>query len=273
MKDSSESTEIAANRKPSPSKTTKEDFTAYLKEILGSKPDRTTAQSLLLPTETDFAPLAPLPEQMRSTREFVNAAVLRGNASTSPKRVATRFEIQKEGSRVAIITLARSSYKLGDIVSASINFSDATIASYSLHATLESFECVDPSVALRSISSMQRTTRQIHASLVATTAFAHTTGFRPLIPAGSTPTFSTSAIENKWNLRFEFVICGASEDDGGREAGIVDLLEEVSHDDRATLSAAIQTLRCEIIDVRIPLTVYGATQASDERPRSGDMPI
>ena len=253
-------------------KGSEQDFLSYIRETF-SRSQQSSDQSLLSPTETGYDFLFANVEEPKSTKEAIELVMLRGTKIPSAKRNATRFDIAKEGARVAIITLSRTSYRLGDLVYASIDFSGADVPCYSLHATLESCEVVDTSVALRSSSSIQRITRQIHASQGITTICARKVSFSPVIPVASTPSFLTSAIDNNWDLRFEFVTSKHVEDANDDEDGMVELLQEVARDERAAVSTAVHTLSCDAFDVSIPLTVYGATQALDERMNVQDLPI
>ena len=252
-------------------KGTEQDFKLYVSAML-SRTQQTSSEGLLSPTETSYSSLPFTTEGSKSSQEIIDSLILRGNAATPARKNVTRFEIAKEGARAAVITLSRSICRLGDSVSATIDFTGCDVLCYSLHATLESSEVVDTSVALRSSSSIERLTRQIHASQSITTICARRIGFSPVIPVASTPTFLTSAVENHWHLRFEFIterLIG----DSGDEDGSANLLQEVARDERATVSAVIHTLPCEAFDVSIPLTVYGTTRTSDERLKVHDMPI
>lgn len=261
-----------AQSSPRQSKGTEQDFLSYVGESF-SRSQPGSDQGLLSPTETGYNLLSPYAEEPRSMKEAIDLVVLRGSNMISAKRNATRFDIAKEGARVALITLSRSVYRLGDTVCASIDFSGADVPCYSLHATLESSETVDASVALRSLSSIRRATRQIHASQGTTTVYARRVSFSPVIPVASTPSFLTSAIDNKWDLRFEFVTDMHNKKGDGEEDGVMDLLEEIACDERAAVHAAIQTLPCEAFDISIPLTVYGAARAIDESINVHDLPI
>lgn len=61
-----------------------------------------------------------------------------------------------------------------------------------------------------------------------------------------------------WRLRFEFLtprIAGGEEEDEG--GGALELLEQVSRDDRGLILAAVERLACETFEVALPLRVYG----------------
>ena len=205
-------------------------------------------------------------------KEAIDLAILQSTTTTSARKSANRFEISRGGYRVAVIMLARPAYRLGEIISAAILFDGADIPCYSLHATLESFETIDPAIALRSKASIQRVTRRIHASRAESTLFSRRVVFSPEIPMNATPGFLTSGVNHEWRLKFEFVtrrMENEDETDGSGE----DLLEEIARDERGSVMAGVQTMACEAFEVTVPLQVYGATAAFDELHEIGGFAI
>ncbi len=202
-------------------------------------------------------------------QEAIELALLGSNSTKSSRRSANRFEISRGGDRVAAIVLTRPAYRLGEAISAAIDFQDSEISCYSLHATLESSEVIDPAIALRSETSIQRVTRRVHASDTVSTAFARRATFNPIIPINATPEFFTSGISLEWVLRFEFVTSRTRRDmENSDNEG---LLEEVARDERNSVIAAVQGMSCELFDVTVPLRVYGARSAFDENTEAGNL--
>jgi len=83
----------------------------------------------------------PLPTPMRasamgedmSSRENIEVAMLRGGGGggfMSPEARCSVFEIARNGHKVATLTLARPAYKLGDTITAVIDFAGAVIPCY-----------------------------------------------------------------------------------------------------------------------------------------------
>lgn len=192
-------------------------------------------------------------------------AILRSNTTAESQQSANRFEIARSGRRVAVVMLARPAYRLGETITAAIDFSNADIPCYAIHASLETAEKVDPSIALRSESSILRATRRVYGSHSESTLFARRAVFSPSIPASATPEFITSGVSLEWRLRIEFVTPRLSDADGELRPDFPSLLEAVASDDRGVVLAAVEMLDCETFEIEVPLTVYGAVSGTVER--------
>jgi hypothetical protein len=253
--------------------TTANDFLSYVKTLL-ERPQYDGTLGLLSPTE----PTAPNSLHIdsendvadASMKEIIDIVIQNSNSSISLKRSANRFQIQRGKDRVAAISLSRPAYRLGETISAAIDFQDADITCYSLYASLESSEVVDPAIALRSSASIYRATRRIHASWSDHTACTNRAVFEPMIPIYATPEFNTSGVQLEWKLRFEFVTSLTAHDERN---GNDSLLEEVANDERGRILAATQTLPCESFDVSVPIKIYGAVCAAEEQHEVGDFSI
>ncbi|KAI9776214.1 MAG: hypothetical protein M1839_000535 [Geoglossum umbratile] len=237
-----------------------EDFMSYVDSLL-SKPHRNPVTGLLppqlSPTATNHSRHGSIIEEL-SAKEAIDLAILRGSPSSASTRNTNRFEVARNGRRVAVLTLGRSAYRLGETVIAVIDFSNAEVPCYSLHAALETSERIDPSIALRSGASIYRVTRRTHGSHSESTLFARRVVFSPTIPVSATPEFITSGVSLGWKLKVEFVtpkISGDEEDEGG---GGAPLLEEVQRDERGVILAAVEGIICESFEVTVPVRVYGA---------------
>lgn len=253
------------------SKSSPSEFLSFAEKILDTSRLK-SGFGLLSPTEVDSQLLTPMSEESSTIRESIDIAILRSNVATSSNRSANRFEITRNGQRVAVILLARPAYRLGEAVPISVDFQESGISCYLLHATLETAETIDPTIALRSKASVQRVTRRIHASQIEFTVYARKVFFSPIIPIASTPEFITSGINLEWKLRFEFVTTRLG-DGEELEEETCGLMEEVARDERGSVQAAVQRLQCETFDVTVPLRVYGATAQFDEKTEAGNFPI
>jgi len=246
-----------------------DELQLYVRSLL-AKPMQNSSLGLLSPIE------APTPRanqsyfsENASMKELIDFAIVRGNGMNNPKRTANKFQIQRGGEKVAVIMLARPAYRLGETVTAVVDFREASVRCYSLHVSLETSEIVDPSIALRSNSSIHRATRRVHSTSFEDTLFTQRAAFNAMIPTNFAPEFVTSGVEYQWQLRFDF-LTGTAADETAENEG---LLEEISNDERATIRAAVQKLSCESFDVSVPIRVYGATLASDDRNGLADYPI
>ena len=164
--------------------------------------------------------------------------------------------------------LTRPAYRLGETITAAIEFTGADIPCYALHASLETSERVDGAIALRSDASIRRVTRKIHSSHSEATLFASRIVFSPTIPSTATPSFITSGVSLDWKIVIEFVTPRFEALEDNRIMHGPELVEEISRDDRGVILAAVEGIECETFEVVVPLRVYGAlvglTEKEDE---------
>lgn len=180
------------------------------------------------------------------------SATLHGDHRIQPRGNVNRFEIMRDGVFVAVILLERPFFRLGESISAIIDFQKSAVRCHSLMANLESFEIIDPTVALRSQGSIYRATRRIHASRSELTLFEKRATFNLIAPSNATPNFRTSSVSLMWTLRFEFMI--SQKDFNGIQG---EYLGEVVRNERGSVSTGVQMLPCEKFEVSVPLNIYG----------------
>ncbi len=272
LKDLSRTSTISSNakapekveRKPTPNQISNAsdgslpDFLSYVNNLL-NRPRENSSMGLLSPTDTGVRRQSMF-EEPRTMKETIDLAILRSNLTNASNQSTNRFEIARSGRRVAVVTLTRPAYRLGEVVTGAIDFTGADIPCHAVAAALESAEKVDPTLALRSAASIQRVTRKTHASVAETALFAARIPFALPVPAHSTPEFVTTGVSLEWKLRVEFVTPPVRADDvvGRAEAGRARLLEEALRDDRGVVRVAVEDLACESFEVAVPIRVYGA---------------
>lgn len=249
---------------PKSNESTLNDFLAYVDELL-TKPRQNSSYSLLSPTEAPRSRRASSIEEPSSAKEAIDMAIMRSNTATEFQQSANRFEIARSGQKVAVVMLARPAYRLGETITAAIDFTDADIPCYAVHISLETSEKVDHSIALRSEASILRVTRKVYVSHSESTLFARRVVFSPTIPVSATPEFITSGVSLDWRIRIEFVTPQLAGGDVDIREGHADLLEEISRDDRGVVLAAAEVLDCESFEIAVPLRVYGALAGNSER--------
>ncbi|KAJ5925062.1 hypothetical protein N7454_007701 [Penicillium verhagenii] len=186
----------------------------------------------------------------------------------SSRRSPNRFEIARDGKRIAVVVLNRPVHRIGETIIATVDFGNAAIPCYAVRASLETSEKVVPTLAVRSNASIHRTTRRIHASLFENTLYATRVVFSPAIPTTATPTILTSGVTLDWDLRFEFVTPNILNESGRGPSG-TKLLETISSDDRGQVLSALEHLGCESFEISIPLTVYGES-VREQLPEESD---
>lgn len=247
---------------PPPAASSLQDFYAYIDSLLAEPSRDASRVALLSPVDTPRNRQLSLVDFPSSTKDLINLAIHRSNFGAPSARSTHRFDIARNGRRVATIALARSAYRLGETIIAAIDLSHTEISSYALHAILETAETVDPSLALRSNASIYRVTRKTHASQSEVTLFAQRVICALRIPPTATPEFISSGVSLTWTFRVEFVtprIAGEDDDSSGSRRHV---LEDISADERGTILAAIQGLSCESFEVGIPLRIYGPVSDS-----------
>lgn len=274
------------------------DFLSYTDRLL-AQPSSASAP-LLSPTSPTLRRHSsiegPRPSNMK---EAIDLAILRSNQiSEDSSQSPNRFTIARGGHHVAVLTLLRPAYRLGESVIGTLDFvppppdqqppsssaspAPSPIPVYNVTVTLETTERIDPSLALRSSSSVQRATRKPHAGFSETVLFSRRTGFRLEVPSAATPSFETTGVRLAWRVRVEFStgrlgrgsekglgISGAMDEGGeggggGGEGGAAvedadadGLLEEVGRDERGRVLVAKERLLAESWEVAVPIKVFG----------------
>ena len=249
-----------------------QEFLSYVVNIL-DKPRQGSSLGLLSPTESSNKSLAAAEEEAGSVKNAIDLAILQSNSITPSKRSPNRFEITKSGRRIAVIVLARPSYRLGETITVAVDFQEAEVSCHSLNATLETSEIVDPAIALRSKGSIHRVTRRVHASQSESTIFATRVVFSPIVPSNATPDFITSGVKLEWRLRFGFVTSQTKDDTAELHDDLDNLLEEVARDGRGSVRAAVRGLPCDTFDVTVPLRIYGAIAGFEDSSKIEQFPI
>ncbi|KXL43151.1 hypothetical protein M433DRAFT_58906 [Acidomyces richmondensis BFW] len=281
-----------------PAKQSLEDFLRYTERLLERSKDGRSSGALLSPSSpTSLSPTTSrkqsLADQMPCTiKECIDFAILRSNftdtstnrskPSEAPRASPNRFNIARSGQPVAVLTLLRPAYRLGEAVIGTVDFTaprpsagtPPPVATYATVVELETVERVDPSLALRSSTSISRVTRKVHASLHGNTLFARRICFNLTIPPTATPSFETTGVSLLWGLKIHFTTQrqqqqqahGLGIDGGEQEDGDEQLLEEIGSDERGTVLIAREWLLADSFEVAVPLRVYGTPTGLDGVP-------
>ncbi|KAL6855289.1 Golgi membrane exchange factor (Ric1p-Rgp1p) subunit [Amphichorda felina] len=258
------------SKAPSRAPATLNEFLGYVDELV-TRPRDGTEGSLLSPTAEGISRRPSIAEEAAHTtsKDAIHFAIMRSNMASEGQQSPNRFEIARNGLRVGVVMLTRPSYRLGEVVTMAIDLTDADIPCYAVHTTLETSEKVDPSLAVRSESSIHRVTRKVYATSSDTTLFSRRVVFTPTIPITATPEFVTSGVSLEWKIRVEFVVPSRGTNPDADEDALPvahPLLEQISQDERGGLVlAAVENLACESFDVMVPLRVYGAVGSGLER--------
>lgn len=253
---------------------TMNEFLSYVDDLV-TRPRDEAGGTLLSPTATTSnSRRQSAYEDGTTAKEAIHLAIMRANITAEGQQSPNRFEIARNGQRVGVVMLTRPAYRLGEVVTMAVDFTDADIPCYAVHATLETSEKVDQSLAIRSESSIQRVTRKVYVSTSEATLYSRRVVFTPTIPISAAPEFVTSGVSLEWKIRVEFVVPSQGSEEATPEEGPATaaapqphpLLEQISRDERGGLVlVAAENLSCESFDVSVPLRVYGAVGTGLER--------
>lgn len=249
----------AVAKRPQGKEPTMNEFLMYIDNLLGP---RTSTPSLDTNMLSPSFLQPPLPTPIRTTaedeltpKEAIEAAIL---GSIKGAGAGNQFDIRRSQRRVASLILARPAYKLGETVTAVLDFSNAEIPCHHLHVSLESAETVSSSLALRSASSIHRATRRIHGHYSLSTLYSQRATINLTIPSTASPDFETSGVSCVWTLRLEFITPAVSHhlEDGDFTVHKDELLDLTHSDNRGEIWEAKQQLLVESFDANIPIKVY-----------------
>lgn len=114
------------------------------------------------------------------------------------------FDINKDGSTVAQLTLIKSAFRLGESVDGVVVVNSGAdgagrVLRYS--ARLETHELVETTIATRPAAQVQQATRRLHAEHHEATLDTGRAGFSLAVPSGASPDFSTSGVKLQWSVR------------------------------------------------------------------------
>ncbi|OLN92279.1 Protein sat1 [Colletotrichum chlorophyti] len=245
--------------------TTINDFLFYVDELL-NRPRQGSSSGLLSPTAYPGSRRPSGFEEATTATEAINMAIMRSNMTVEGQQSPNRFEIARNGQRVGVVMLTRPSYRLGEVITMAIDFTDAEIPCYAVHSCLESSERVEPHLAIRSEASIHRVTRKIHVSASEATLYSRRMVFTPTIPINATPEFVTTGVSLEWKIRVEFVVPSQETELERESPSTHPLLEEISKDERGGLVlVAVENVACESFEVAVPLRVYGAVATGLEK--------
>ncbi|SPJ75651.1 related to RGP1 Reduced growth phenotype protein [Fusarium torulosum] len=242
------------------------DFLLYVEDLVHRPRDE--SGSIVLSPGAGNSRRPSAYEEASTAHDSIHMAIMRSNMTSGGQQSPNRFEIARNGLRVGVVMLTRPAYRLGEVVTMAIDFTDADIPCYAVHTTLETSEKVDPSLAIRSESSIHRVTRKVYSSSSEATMYSRRVTFKPTIPITATPEFVTSGVSLEWKIRIEFVVPSTGNDspEEGERRAPHPLLEQIAQDNKGgTVLVAVENLICESFEIAVPLRVYGAVGTGLER--------
>ncbi|KAI6244886.1 hypothetical protein HI914_06852 [Erysiphe necator] len=251
----------ALRKKSNSSESRLKNFVSYTEKLL-SKPRNHISPYNISPRTTMRPHSSLFVEEPTTIKEAIDMAILRSSNATETQKNPNRFEIARSGRKVAVLMLTRPAYRLGETIYVVIDFTDAKIPCYAIHASLESSERVDNSISLRSEASIFQSTRKTYVTHSESTLFSKRTIFTPTIPTLATPGFITTGVSLEWRIRVEFIT--PILDNGNKIVqNYPKLLDEVSVNDQGVFLKAAEALDCDSFHIAIPMRVYGIHSAHE----------
>ena len=110
-------------------------------------------------------------------KQLIEVAIATQRSKASQKGSFTTFHIHRTGHKVAKVSLNRAGFRLGETIVGSVDFEEAELPCYAVNAFLETSELVDQAIAVRSMASIHRATRRVHAQVSQDTTWARKVTF------------------------------------------------------------------------------------------------
>ncbi|QSL65584.1 hypothetical protein MERGE_002897 [Pneumocystis wakefieldiae] len=244
-------------------KYSKRDFIYYLSEHLLDE----SLKKLLLSNSTEEN----TQECFSDAQEEINLLInmeniiqdITENNSSHNNFSNKKFNINKNGNIIGIISVLKLSYKLGETITGVIDFSSSKIPCYHVKFFLETTEIIDESITHCSKANISQTTRKIYDSYSETTICATRIQFKLLIPTKAPFSFKTSGVSLLWTIRLEITIPLTTSEQVShadypltKTLALPKLLKENYRDYRETHYFASSSLECETFYCTIPIMVF-----------------
>ena len=166
------------------------------------------------------------------------------------------YDICKNDEHISQLVLGRLGYRLGESVTAVLNFTKSTVPCYHVSVFLEMYESVEAQFAARSKDIIKQHTRicvgEFHQHIIN----SRRTAIVLNIPSKATPDFQSSAVSISWSLRFEFITGTGSR-----------ILSNMAELDGFEHQRSVSDVTVEPFDCTIPLKVYGALKTSKQHKK------
>ncbi|RKP06086.1 reduced growth phenotype protein 1, partial [Thamnocephalis sphaerospora] len=102
------------------------------------------------------------------------------------------FNLSLNGQRVALLRLAKTTFRLGDTVRGMLDFANAALSCYHVSIGLETVETIVPGHARGNAHNVERITRRRHTEWHAHCHSLSKLGFALVVPPELSPDFETS---------------------------------------------------------------------------------
>ncbi|CAD6187841.1 unnamed protein product [Caenorhabditis auriculariae] len=145
-----------------------------------------------------------LAESMKraTVAEVVTAAV---DEMTMPRR-SQAFALTNGNSRVALLTLSKKAFRMGEDVCGHLDFADSDSPCVQYSVGLETEESLVENSTVEAAQKSCRTHSTTVSQTVCVCAFSPNSTFRLNVPLNAPASFTTDTVQLKWKLRFVFVV-------------------------------------------------------------------
>ena len=164
------------------------------------------------------------------------------------------YDICKNNEHICQLVLGRLGYRLGESVTAVLNFTKSTVPCFHVSVFLEVYEIVEGQFAARSKDIIKQHTRICVGEFHQHTINSKRTAVVLNIPSKATPDFQSSAVSISWSIRFEFIT--------GKESGVLSNIADIEGYEH---QRSVANVNVEPFDCTIPLKVYGALRTSKKQ--------
>ncbi|KTW28515.1 hypothetical protein T552_01774 [Pneumocystis carinii B80] len=240
----------------------KKDFIYYLSEHILDE----SLKDLLLSNSIEENTQEHFPDTQKQINPLINMKnkiqdIIENNSSYN-NFSNKKFNINKNGNIIGIISILKLSYSLGETITGVIDFSSSKIPCYYVKFFLETTEIIEESITNCSKSNISQATRKTYDSYSETTLCASRIQFKLLIPTKAPFSFKTSGVSLLWTIRLEITIPLTSEQLNNEDYSpaktltLPKLVKENYRDYRETHYFASFSLECETFYCTIPIMVF-----------------
>ncbi|KAI8583160.1 hypothetical protein K450DRAFT_224496 [Umbelopsis ramanniana AG] len=286
------STTQTKNHCPNPDDASRKDFFAYVDELVKSSAPVKAVKSPESESSTAKSSSPPLPHAEITRREsdvydengqddneenrrgtyitkegFMEYTAEKNCAQIVSDVVRTghkaMYDICKSNVRVAYLHLMKITHRLGEPIMGMLNFHNCDIPTYHINITLESYEEIEQSIALKSPQQNKKLTRKIHSEHHEFCLNSQRVAFSLPIPLMATPDFHTTGVKLNYFLRFEFLTGVQQSARTGAPKAVPPSYLPINVDERHKHYQAVQEVDISSFDCTIPIKVYGASGGVD----------
>ncbi|KAI9597015.1 reduced growth phenotype protein 1 [Syncephalis fuscata] len=159
---------------------------------------------------------------------------------------ALNFNLSMNDNRVAKLSLAKTTLRLGDTLRGVLDFTNASLSCYHVSISLETMEVLAPGYARGNPDHIKRLSRRRHAEWHAYCHQLSRLGFSLGIPPELSPGFETNALSLVWSLHVELIV--------GKSTAVP--LQHIVKQEGSRIFEAMTELSADTLNCSVPLQIY-----------------